>query len=237
MNGKFIGVVIGAVVAIMLVGSLVVPIIDDVSTTEGPVLKDGAFPCLFDYKTDNYGQRTINFKLADGADSVVITEGNNTYVVPCADDEFIFMSATGTAPIDLCGVRISTYEGGYALYNYYRYGGTRSAGELTVTINDSNVTVTGTTAGGSQINTQYTAIWMVIPNESGDYALWLNEIQDDAVLIRQYGNNAGNDYYLAPAYTQAVITNNQFAVMFAIPIVLLASLLVAVAAMAFKRDY
>lgn len=234
MNGKFIGIVIGAVVAIMLVGSLLIPAIDNANTkTEHDVpLPVGGQQIYFRFSESEpaIGNTFYTVELSNG--NVTITDNAN--------------SMTITIPVDTD-----------TLYYASNAGIIKSTDGTTLSfIGSSGVAKTGTklllSYGGGQIRVSNTTdsatvgafSWYVkqpvlnAPTAVSKNRIWTdNPPTENVVKTFTFG---GVSYTMAVGYIGDVTVTDEsgwHGILAVIPVVLLASLLVSVAFVAFRRQY
>lgn len=244
MNGKFIGVVIGAVVSIMLVGSLLVPIIDNATSGTGTETINGS-PTTYEYDESvpaDFGTLTLSLNNGvvtiqhnsttmtfNGADIVkiplVILEGEYW---PGGDDN-LFKQA------------IYYDNGSLIYYDYYMNNVLPFIDDVVIsdTVDMDGVLHTSYLfTEGEPSEADITSIdFMVIPNPDSDYELFSQSYPgSESDIIKSIPFRGTTVWILAPP---AVIDNGpDYSTIYAtIPIILLVSLLVAVAAVAFKKQY
>lgn len=236
MNGKYIGVIVGAVVAIMLVGGALMPVIDNVTTGEGRVkIAEGNQNIYYDYYADATDLHlTLTFTV-EGED-VVITAGDSIYKIPIDISERMLYFRSEK-------IMIYTYKDSSEDFinslTCSVSGGANRAKSITVTIDGTSVSASYVKyADSTTVTTNvFTAGWVIVPNANGDYSSWLNtEPNTEQVNSQVIGSRT---YNIALAYDNGEVQDNTGwrGILLTIPVVLLASLLVAVAVMAFRRDY
>ena len=236
MNGKYIGVVIGAVVAIMLVGSLLMPTIETATRGEGRVnIAEGNQNIYYDYYADTTDVHlTVTFTVEDG--DVVITAGDSVYKIPIDISERLLYFRSEKIMVD-------TYKDSSEDFinslSCSVSGGSTRATSVTVTIDGTSVSASYVKYSDSTTVTTnvFTAGWVIVPNANGNYSSWLNtEPNTELVNSQVIGSRTFN---IALAYDNGSIQDNTGwrGILLVIPVVLLASLLVAVAFVAFRRDY
>lgn len=232
MNGKYLGVVIGAVVAIMLVGSLLMPTINNANTTTE---HDVPLPV---------GGQQIYYRFSETEPA---TSGNSFYTVALANGIVtitdVVNSMTISLPVDTDTV-----------YFACNAGIIKSTDGQTLSFIWSGDTITSTTIGifygGGQLKVTPGSIsvgsfsWYVkqpvlnAPTAVSKNRIWTdNPPTENVTKTFTFG---GVSYTMAVGYIGDVTVTDDsgwHGILLVIPVVLLASLLVAVAFVAFKRDY
>lgn len=253
MNGKFIGIVIGAVVAIMLVGSFLVPIIDeftDPGTETITVERDGAIWEKMAYIGWDFNTDALDIKISATTDNTIKVDFNGDIVAnypignTFANNEIAIYSDTYIGYV--------TVDNGVFTDNVYLEFDTQlptinnslSENKLILEIKiipGETITYSTGYAGSSDwliVDIPTEASWMssfdvAYPCDTGDYSNFPGDWLSDAVVMYSGG-------CIAPLYKTETITNDPAPyayILVVIPIVILASLLVAVAALAFKKEY
>ena len=230
MNGKYLGVVIGAVVAIMLVGGLLMPIIDNASPQKETVPAEGAYgPDIMysDTPTVNLSRSILIVAYEERWDRLTITVDGLGTVYNGARSEFpnkIILYADSNATVYLDGnyLHISNYNDGAAvlLDSSGLSVKSRSTGEYRYGPSSGYVTADAPT-------------YCYIVYDNGDYANFEgdNPPSMDTPTVSVAG------MYIGPRMTIGEKPGATAPIYLAIPVVLLASLLVAVAFVAFRRQY
>lgn len=256
MNGKFIGVVIGAVVAIMLVGSFLVPIINEFSepgTETITVERDGAVWDRMDSIVCDINSESLDIKMSVTTDNTIKVENNGDVVAnyPIGD----------TFVNDSDGILI--YSDPYIGPFYTGSGGSFESNSLLEFISNlptlnsslkenkilleikviSGTSITYSTGYASSSDWLTVTIpdetsWIssfdiVYPCDTGDYSNFNGSWPTDAILPYNGG-------YIASVYITETVTSDPepYAyILVVIPTIMLASLLVAVAAVVFKKEY
>lgn len=236
MNGKFLGVVIGAVVAIMLVGSVLMPIINDASTQEGTTTAEGAYsfmsyqpdpepssglPYRYVYATwgGSDGMITISHGPANAMqtiESMPTTEFFNTDRIVYADSNIVIYVSNGSI--------------------YYDYDGQTTQGDYLERFwvqNDGNGVSKAAVGSTTVFSDAPVPTYYYAPDPNGDYA---NFEGDNPPTMDTPTVTAGG-MYIGPKEIEIEIHAPGYAIYLAIPIVILVALLTAVAFVAFRKDY
>lgn len=236
MNGKYLGVIIGAVVAIMLVGGLLMPIIDNASTEKETTPAEGAYGPDVAYfgnlESGNYILYRANFSVDGGVNQIDIHARAPTYTQlykgPRADlPDKMILYADDNLKVWLDNDSIS-YSG--ILNGTISYTDLEEPKEIIV---QNSANYGGSYTDGDDYQDGNITYCYVATVESGEYS---NFIGDNPPTMDTPTVTAGGMYI----GLKEIVTETRapgYAVYMAIPIIILASLLVAVAVVAFKRDY
>lgn len=234
MNGKYIGVIVGAVVAIMLVGSVLMPIIQESSTHTEMATPAGAFGPTVSYDgdiTDLASSRItiLNVKYKESTDNLEIYtmahDGNLDYIYQglrsgFPDKIILYADSNATMYIDGSTVHLTnstdTYPLSYTtgLSIKFRDGGVRYGP------NDAYVE--------GNFPTYYYSL-----DVAGDYT----NIAGDNPPAMDTPAVAIDGMYIGLKGIETETQVPGHAIYVAIPLVILVSLLMAVAFVAFRRDY
>ena len=236
MNGKYLGVVIGAVVAIMLVGGVLMPIINDASTQEGTTTAEGAYgfmsyqpdpepssglPYRYVYATwgGSDGMITISHGPANDMqtiESMPTTEFFNTDRIVYADSNIVIYVSNGSI--------------------YYDYDGQTTQGDYLERFwvqNDGNGVSKATVGSTTVFSDAPVPTYYYVDNPNGDYANF--EGDNPPTMDTPSVSVAGMYIGLKETVTETQAPG--YAIYVAIPLVILVALLTAVAFVAFRRDY
>lgn len=238
MNGKYIGVIVGAVVAIMLVGGVLMPIIDNASTQKETTPAEGAYgPSVGYYTIESTPTATITYFAAtfdwDSSETnspiTVTIKVNSTqaYNGPLSDLPKMILYADNNVTIYIDGESVyysGDVNGSYSIRNT----------EPTIQIYWRNGTYYYT-IGYNVFNQQYGDItyYYAAFVEDGNYS---NFLGDTAPSMDTPAVVAGG-MYIGPKETVTEAPGPGHAIYVAIPLVILVALLTAVAFVAFRRDY
>lgn len=238
MNGKYLGVVIGAVVAIMLVGGVLMPIINDASTQKETTPAEGAYGPSVGYYTiesapttsKTYFSATFDWDSSE-PDSVITVSikanGVQAYNGPLSDLPKMILYADNNVTIYIDGETVyysGAANGSYSIRNT----------EPTIQIYWRQGTYYYT-IGYDVFNQTYGDItyYYVAFVEDGNYS---NFLGDTAPSMDTPAVVAGG-MYIGPKETVTETQAPGYAIYMAIPLVILVALLTAVAFVAFRRDY
>ena len=236
MNGKYLGVVIGAVVAIMLVGGVLMPIINDASKQEGTTTAEGAYgfmsyqpdpepssglPYRYVYATwgGSDGMITISHGPANDMqtiESMPTTEFFNTDRIVYADSNIVIYVSNGSI--------------------YYDYDGQTTQGDYLERFwvqNDGNGVSKATVGSTTVFSDAPVPTYYYVDNPNGDYANF--EGDNPPTMDTPSVSVAGMYIGLKETVTETQAPG--YAIYVAIPLVILVALLTAVAFVAFRRDY
>ncbi len=235
MNGKYIGVVIGAVVAIMLVGGVLMPVINDASTQKETTPAEGAFGFM-SYQSEpepSEGGMPYRYVYAiKTGDDMVISKGpanamTQIETVPYTD----FLN---TDRIYYADSNIVFYVSSGALYYIYN--------QQTVEVDRPDVgfwvqnsgTASRASAGTGTIFTAASLpTYYYVDNPNGDYA----NFEGDNPPSMDTPSVSAAGMYIGPKETVTEVQAPGYAIYVAIPLIILVALLTAVAFVAFRRDY
>ena len=232
MNGKYLGVVIGAVVAIMLVGSLLVPMINNANTkTEHdvplPVGGQQIYYRFSETEPTQSGNAFYTVTLSNGTVTITDVANSMTISLPVDTDTVYFASNAGII---------------------------KSTDGQTLSFIWSGDTITGTTIGilygGGQLRVTPGSVavgsfsWKVqqpvlnAPTTLSKNRIWTdNPPTENVTKTFTFG---GVSYTMAVGYIGDITVTDDsgwHGILAVIPVVLLASLLVSVAFVAFRKDY
>ena len=177
MDNKFIGLMVGLTVGVLMVSGFLWPIVSDATATETTFENDGYFYMqkitandetvhVLKYATDGTNQN-ISFEL-DGTEIDTSTWPTSPLNVTIATDgETWVMRGSGT----------NEYVGLQGVGSTINFGGHNSR-TATVTFDSGTVTVertvynpdTGQTTAGSTLNSSYTDLWLISPTPT-DYVM------------------------------------------------------------------
>ena len=162
MDNKLIGLVVGLVVGILMIGSLMMPIVTDATTTEKTFTNDNYYITMDKIGADS--EHTItwfketNTKITvDGIDIFPTWE---SITIVAEDNNLIRCSRTdGTYYLNMVGEDVPT---GY---------GSKNDKSVTVTIEDGTITFTGVTSTDNTYtaSSTFTTGYCINPNDDGDY--------------------------------------------------------------------
>lgn len=244
MNGKYLGVVIGAVVAIMLVGGVLMPVINDNASTTETVPADGAYGFM-KYQPEPETQAGSipyrYFQASATSTNMVIKTGPANGLVTIIDTPI--SDFLGTDQIYYADSNIVLYVSDGAFYADYDGASTQirvSSNGDGVTLATTSATVyrcvlSGTTYNGGSYMFSDTPIpdYYYIVDSNGDYANFAgdNPPSMDAPSVSVAG------MYIGPKMIEKTTESPAAPIYLAIPIVILVALLMAVAFVAFRRDY
>ena len=239
MNGKYLGVIIGAVVAIMLVGGVLMPVINEQATTTEQAPAEGAYGPAVGYytiesaptTTTNYFVATFDFDDTD-EDSVITAtfKVNNVqaYNGPLSDLPKMIIYADNNVTIYIDGE--SVYYSGDVNGSY----SIRSDASPTIQIywktNAYKYSI-----GDNVFNQTYGDItyYYAAFVTDGEYSNFLGD--NPPTMDTPTVSVAG--MYIGPKMTEVPTESPAAPIYLAIPIVILVALLTAVAFVAFRRDY
>lgn len=236
MNGKYIGVVIGAVVAIMLVGGVLMPIIDNASTQKETTPAEGAYGPDVAYfgniESGNYVLYRASFSVVGGVNQIDIHARTPTYTQlykgPRADlPDKMILYADDNLKVWLDNDNIS-YSG--VLNGTFSYTGLDEPKEITI---QNSANYGGSYTDGDDYQDGNITYYYVATVESGEYS---NFIGDNPPTMDTPTVTAGG-MYIGP---KEIVTETHapgYAIYVAIPLIILVALLTAVAFVAFRRDY
>lgn len=267
MNGKFIGVVIGAVVAIMLVGGVLMPIINDATEEEEEqtVVASGAVGPNIAYNTQSelYSENALKywFRIVIDTDNDLgnvlkfsrKASGSDYYYIYPIGDNFdnktvILYSDDVITVYVVNGVITSTIEEIYTGYTLPIISGDTDLGEWTnkilfrVTSLDSSLKYDRYEPTGQYSELSYNATSL----RNGDFTTFAYLPNESGQYITIEGNDppsmdipsvSVSGAYIGPKMTVITTSNPAAPIYLAIPIVILVALLTAVAFVAFRRDY
>lgn len=236
MNGKFIGIVIGAVVAIMLVGGVLMPAINDASTHTEIVTPDGAFGPTVGYISD-IPVPTSNVSFYGVSYDVTTTKltasrvvnGDNVNVIDdlrsnLPDKMIIYADDNETVYIDGLNLYCVNNEKVYDLSTGDRFG-------VGFGYRDENYRYAMANQGYFD---KYTPItYEYITGMDGNYT----NITGDNPPSMDTPSVSAAGMYIGINGTETETQSPGYAIYMAIPVIILVSLLVAVAMVAFKRQY
>ena len=241
MNGKFIGVVIGAVVAIMLVGSVLMPIINVQTTTETELVDNpDAFGPSVNYigdlapATSNYsyfGLRYIEssqkffISHQSGGDISYLIENANRDAIP--DKAILYADNNATIYIDDMTLTVDFVDSNNTDVSYNLSDG------IVFVVRYNNGTYQYGINGGEYTILSNPVSYYYIAFMDGDYS---NCTGDNPPTMDTPAASA-NGMYIGPKTTVITTSNPAAPIYLAIPIVILVALLTAVAFVAFRRDY
>ena len=267
MNGKYLGVVIGAVVAIMLVGSVLMPIInDETEEEEQTVVASGAVGpnIAYNAQSDVYAQNPLKFwfRIVIDTDSELgnvlkfsrQASGTEFYYIYPIGDNFdnktvILYSDDIITVYVVNGVITSTIE---ELYTGYTLPIISGDTDLDGWANKNLFRVTSL-IGNTLKYDRYEPT-----TQSGDVVYNATSQSDEGRIAYAYQPNESGQYstiegndppsmdipsvsvsgaYIGPKMTVITTSNPAAPIYLAIPIVILVALLTAVAFVAFRRDY
>lgn len=244
MNGKYLGVVIGAVVAIMLVGGVLMPIINEntshteIAPVEGaygymkyqpsPETQTGSIPYRYFSASATSTNMVIKTGPANGLVTVLdipISDFLGTDQIYYADSNIVFYVSNGAFYADYDGastqIRVSSSYDGVTL--------------ATTSAEVYKCTLSGTTYnGGNQMFSDKPLpeyYYVVDPN--GDYA----NFEGDNPPSMDTPSVSVAGMYIGPKMAETTTSSPGAPIYLAIPIVILVALLTAVAFVAFRRDY
>lgn len=246
MNGKFLGVVIGAVVAIMLVGSLLMPIINEQTTTTELAPAEGAYGYMryqsspetesyaylwVQYQSDPAGFKiqwgmppTLNHTilLSDIPDGKMILYADSHFIAYIEDGKYHYYSPDGTVPTytsdETPSVASLPVESNFS-------------GTIKVTVVSNGIKYTASTT--ESVTVTNLPAYYYISDPTGDYA---NFVGDNPPTMDTPSVSVAG-MYIGPKMAETTTSTPGAPIYLAIPIVILVALLTAVAFVAFRRDY
>ena len=253
MNGKYIGVIVGAVVAIMLVGSFLVPIIKEFSdpgTETITVEREGSIWGKMAYIDWVFNTDALDIKISATTDNTIKVDFNGDIVADYpigntfANNEIAIYYDTYIGNI--------TVDNGVFTDNVYiqfdnqlpTLNNSLSENKLIMEIKIvPGETITYSTGYATSsdwliVDIPTQASWIstfnvAYPSNTGDYSNFPGDWLSDAVVM--YGGGS-----IAPLYKTETITKDPAPyayILVVIPVVILVALLTAVAFVAFRRDY
>lgn len=251
MNGKYLGVVIGAVVAIMLVGGVLMPIINEQATTTDETTVEGISPLKYAYSTAyNSEFQKIVCSLSDGV--LTITQGDTVQTLSVSSDDVIPIAVVyGVVPQysegdGVSNVKISVFYNDSHIMVYWPDGSNNTyTASYPLNIQkspfDESGTVLNIQANGG-IDLDITSIqYLVVPDATSEYEFYKSEYPGDEnniITSIELESPTQTTWYLGPIATVGNAVSSPYsAIYLAIPIVILVALLTAVAFVAFRRDY
>lgn len=235
MKSTIIKMAVCSAVAIMLIGSILMPIINDVNTESGRVnIAEGNQNIYYDYYADTTDVHlTVTFTVEDG--DVVITAGDSVYKIPIDISERLLYFRSEK-------IMVYTYKDSSEDFinslSCSVSGGSIRATSVSVTIDGTSVSASYVKYSDSTTVTTnvFTAGWVIVPNANGDYSSWLNtEPNTELVNSQVIGSRT---YNIALAYGSGDVQSNTgwHGILLAIPVILLAGLLVSIVATFRNRD-
>ena len=237
MNGKYLGVVIGAVVAIMLVGGVLMPIINDASTTIETVPAEGAYGFM-SYQSEpepvsgGLPYRYV-YAIKDGSsDNMVISHGPANAMVTI--ESVPYTEFLNTDRIVYADSNIVIYVSNGSIYCDYN-GQTTESDRLDMGFwVQNNGSASRCTVGTTSIFTSAPVpTYYYVDDPNGDYA----NFEGDNPPSMDTPSVSAAGMYIGPKETVTETQAPGYAIYVAIPLVILVALLTAVAFVAFKRDY
>lgn len=238
MEKSYILGIMGAFVVIILVGSFMVPIIDNAfepETITTQVEKEGHMPIILDYNATVSGDRpTVTITVVDGNLSIASSKGTQTITPAQLSNEMLIYSYGSQDKVITVSYQTSQskfYVNYLDLMNDDNDTSLGSGSTLNVTITRSGTT---TTIAGSTTKTITNVSKEVCPDAKGQYSVWHSSPPDE-----NYVQNPYSIYYVDDLYETETVTIDKPGASIAavIPVVILAALLVAVVAWVKFRDY
>lgn len=241
MNGKFIGVVIGAVVAIMLVGSILMPIINEQTTpTTELVSNPDAFGPSVNYigdlapATSNLSYFGLKYTTSSQKFNIYQSDGTISYLIENAtrdaipDKAILYADNNATIYIDDMTLTVDFVDSNNTDVSY-----DLSEGTITFLARYNNGTYQYGISGGEYTILSNPVSYYYIAFMDGEYS---NCTGDNPPTMDTPAASA-NGIYIGTKVIEKTTNPTAAPIYLVIPIVILVALLTAVAFVAFRRDY